>query len=154
MPFASHSFNVVASSDVLEHVPDKVAMLHECVRVLRPGGYLFLHAPIRFSLKHLRRDPHYQHPGISVLPGRLAGWVAMNIFGEAEYEVETSPTKAWTIRRLRRLGMDIVDDAPRSDGKGTDSSASSLMGRVVDELRQGFTLIARRPDVRPGCEDT
>ena len=34
MPFATGDFDVVASSDVLEHVPDKVAMLHECVRVL------------------------------------------------------------------------------------------------------------------------
>lgn len=67
MPFATGEFDIVASSDVLEHVPDKVAMLHECVRVLRPGGLLFLRAPVRFSLKHLRSDPplrapRHQHP--------------------------------------------------------------------------------------------
>lgn len=30
----------------------------------------------------------------------------MNVFGEAEYEVEMLPTEAWTIRRLRRSDME------------------------------------------------
>lgn len=144
MPFSSFRFDVVASSDVLEHVPDKVAMLHECVRVLKPGGHLFLHAPVRFSVKHLRADPHYQHAGISILPGRLAGWVAMNVYGESEYEVETLPTKAWTIRKLRHFGMEILTD--NGTGGGRKVPGPPALGRVVDELRQGFTIIARRPE--------
>lgn len=143
MPFASFEFDVVASSDVLEHVPDKVAMLHECVRVLKPGGHLFLHAPVRFSVKHLLHDPHYQRPGISILPGRLAGWIAMNVYGEAEYEVETLPTKAWTIRKLRHFGMEILTDAATG---GRQVPGPKVLRRPIDELRQGFTIIARRPE--------
>ncbi len=142
MPFATGEFDVVASSDVLEHVPDKVAMLHECVRVLRPGGYLFLAAPVRFSAKHLIRDPHYGRAGISVLPGRAAGWVATKVYGESEYEVETLPTKAWTIRRLRGFGMEILDSAAAPGARPAPGPAA--MARIVDELRQGFTIIARK----------
>lgn len=148
VPFAPGEFDVVASSDVLEHVPDKLAMLSECVRVLRPGGLLFLHAPVRFSLKHLRSDPHYQRPGISILPGSLAGWIATRVFGETEYEVETLPTKAWTVRKLRHLGMEILDDAPTRGGRKVPGPAA--VGRVADELRQGFTVIARRPGIPQG----
>ena len=140
MPFATGEFDVVASSDVLEHVPDKVAMLHECVRVLRPGGLLFLVAPVRFSVKHLRSDPHYGHPGISVLPGAAAGWVATTFLGETEYEVETLPTRGWTVRRLRRFGMELIDVDP--GGRRVPGPAAAR--RVVDELRQSFTIVARK----------
>lgn len=145
MPFATGEFDIVASSDVLEHVPDKVAMLHECVRVLRPGGLLFLVAPIRFSLKHLRSDPHYGHPGISVLPGAAAGWIATTFLGEQEYEVETLPTKAWTERRLRRFGMELLD----VDLGGRPAPGPAPVQRVVDELRQSFTLVARKAGATP-----
>ena len=142
MPFPTADFDVVACSDVLEHVPDKVAMLHECVRVLRPGGYLFLRAPIRFSVKHLLRDPHYGLPGISVLPGRAAGWIATTLFDEPVYEVETLPTKAWTTRRLRRFGMEPVDGTD----EGRRLRGLGPLDPVVDELRQEFTIIARKLD--------
>ena len=123
-------------------------MLHECVRVLRPGGFLFLAAPVRFSAKHLLRDPHYGRAGISVLPGRAAGWVAMNVYGESEYEVETLPTKAWTIRRLRAFGMDILDGTATPGARPARGPAA--VDRIVDELRQGFTIIARK---RPSTFD-
>lgn len=38
LPFADGSFDVVITSEVLEHIQDDVAALTEMVRVLRPGG--------------------------------------------------------------------------------------------------------------------
>ena len=43
--FADASLDVVASLDVLEHVPDFAAALREFARVLRPGGRLLLCVP-------------------------------------------------------------------------------------------------------------
>lgn len=45
LPFKENSFDVVASFQVLEHtrIPKKV--LHEAVRVLKPGGYLYFVIP-------------------------------------------------------------------------------------------------------------
>lgn len=38
LPFADDSFDVVITSEVLEHIQDDVAALGEMVRVLKPGG--------------------------------------------------------------------------------------------------------------------
>lgn len=38
LPFADGSFDVVITSEVLEHIQDDVAAIAEMVRVLRPGG--------------------------------------------------------------------------------------------------------------------
>ena len=45
LPFESESFDRVYSGDVLEHqdVEDGVKMLREMHRVLRPGGFMFVH---------------------------------------------------------------------------------------------------------------
>lgn len=45
LSFASDTLEVVASNDVLEHVPDPVRALAEIHRVLRKGGSLYLSVP-------------------------------------------------------------------------------------------------------------
>ncbi len=45
LPFADAGFNVVASSWVLEHLPDPHATFADVARVLRPGGWFFFLTP-------------------------------------------------------------------------------------------------------------
>jgi 2-polyprenyl-3-methyl-5-hydroxy-6-metoxy-1,4-benzoquinol methylase len=45
LSFASESFDGVVTFDVLEHIPEYRKAIRECVRVLRPGGFLLFTVP-------------------------------------------------------------------------------------------------------------
>jgi len=48
MPFKTDTFDVVVSSEVIEHVPNPNQALRECFRVLKPGGSFVVTTPNRF----------------------------------------------------------------------------------------------------------
>lgn len=56
LPFESLSFDVVCHSDTLEHIPDPVAGLSECYRILKPGGLLAFTVPM--IVDRLTRSRH------------------------------------------------------------------------------------------------
>lgn len=45
LPFSAQTFDIVTMIEVLEHTANDSAVLRECHRVLRPGGYLALFVP-------------------------------------------------------------------------------------------------------------
>lgn len=47
LPFPDHSFDLILSHEVLEHVQDDRSAIQEMVRALRPGGRLMLFCPNR-----------------------------------------------------------------------------------------------------------
>jgi SAM-dependent methyltransferase len=65
LPFAPNGFDFAVLDSTLEHIADQSAALDQILRVLRPGGRLFLSTPNRFSLGP---DPHTGVPAGSLLP--------------------------------------------------------------------------------------
>jgi SAM-dependent methyltransferase len=49
MPFADHAFSLIFASHVFEHAWDFARVARECLRVLRPGGYVFSATPRGFA---------------------------------------------------------------------------------------------------------
>ncbi len=45
LPYASHSFDKILLSEVLEHLPDDKAALKEVLRILKPGGVVAITVP-------------------------------------------------------------------------------------------------------------
>ncbi|MCA8973493.1 MAG: class I SAM-dependent methyltransferase [Planctomycetes bacterium] len=45
LPFADGAFDLVCLFDTIEHIPDDEQALHEVLRVLRPGGAVFVSVP-------------------------------------------------------------------------------------------------------------
>lgn len=48
MPFEDDCFDVITAAALIEHLPDPQPFLKECLRILRPGGILFLTCPDPF----------------------------------------------------------------------------------------------------------
>jgi 2-polyprenyl-3-methyl-5-hydroxy-6-metoxy-1,4-benzoquinol methylase len=53
-------FDVITLSHVIEHVHDPVAMLADCLRLLRPGGRLWVATPNQDSLGHAYFGRHWR----------------------------------------------------------------------------------------------
>ena len=54
MPFPDNHFDIVVSSEVIEHTPEPEKAIKEIFRVLKPGGIMVLSTPNRFWIFSLR----------------------------------------------------------------------------------------------------
>lgn len=62
LPYGNNAFDIVVHSDTLEHVPDPLAGLRECYRVLVPGGYCVFTVPMvidRLTKSRAGMSPSY-----------------------------------------------------------------------------------------------
>ena len=60
IPVEDNSFDVILCTEVLEHVPEPIEALREMARILRPGGRIFLTAPLGSGLHQL---PYHYYGG-------------------------------------------------------------------------------------------
>lgn len=67
LPYVDDYFDIVVSSHIIEHTRIPQLYLRECVRVLRPSGYLLLEFPTRYHHTEL----HTLLPSFEWLPHRL-----------------------------------------------------------------------------------
>jgi 2-polyprenyl-3-methyl-5-hydroxy-6-metoxy-1,4-benzoquinol methylase len=95
LPLAKGSVGAVLSLDVIEHVADQTGYARQIDRVLKPGGFVALSTPNRFSLA---AEPHVGVWGVGWLPRR---WQRRY----AEWRSGRSYRSTWLLsgRELRRL---------------------------------------------------
>jgi SAM-dependent methyltransferase len=67
LPFADRTFDLVTMNQVIEHVSDQRACLREAVRVLKPGGALYIACP-NYLLFY---EPHYKIFWLPLMPELL-----------------------------------------------------------------------------------
>jgi SAM-dependent methyltransferase len=106
LPFPDGAFDLVLLAETLEHVERPRRLGREVVRVLRPGGICYLTTPPRLRFL-LGRDPHYDLPGLLLLPDRLQRLLFERVLypGEEYAVVHTFWSAAGVLRCLPGLRM-------------------------------------------------
>jgi len=137
LPLAESSFDVVYCFSTLEHLADRARAVREMLRVLRPGGCLYLHAPNRWSCF----EGHYKLFWIPGLPKAL-GRIYLALRGRPTGFLDTlAPT---TVRECRRL-------VERAGGRVVrildEDSRRPVGGRLWPLVRLYYRLFGIRPYV-------
>ena len=138
-PFPDASFDIVFSSNVLEHIPDLAQTHRETVRVLQPGGYC-VHVLPTGSWRFWTNLAHYielcQRAALhtpQLVPRRMNRSEARRLaqstkdllrlakhyaivprhgeFGNALSEIVTFGKRRW-LRHFRGCGFDVVESVP------------------------------------------
>jgi SAM-dependent methyltransferase len=147
IPFLDATFNLVISEAVLEHVPNPRGVVSEMIRVLRPGGQLYIEIPF---LQGFHADPHdyqrYTLPGLDVLLADLDP-LAKGV------SVGPSSALAWILREYLPLWAPKVLRTPAAIASGWLTTPIKYLDRIVGR-RPGAERIAaglyfwgrKRPD--------
>ncbi len=134
LPFHDESFECVSAVTVIQHIPphEQVRALSEMVRVLRPGGYLFLIELIRGHGLHVfSRLPDDWIGQVSTLGVSLVSWRGHEYFLFDRCFV-------YSVQKLRALaGYPVSEDSsPHSGPAGGNQELPNLARRVYWMLRR------------------
>ena len=155
LPVRDASVDVVVTLQVIEHVWDHAQFVHECRRVLRPGGTLVVTTPNRLTFSPGRdtpANPFHTHEFTATELGTLlagCGFAELDVRGLhagtrlqeldaahggsfVDAQLAAPPTQ-WT----RQLAQDVVD-ITRADFVTTADDPDAALDLVV---------VARRPGV-------
>ena len=113
LPFRDASVDVCYSSNVLEHVPDPWRMAEEMLRVVRPGGLVFLSYTTWYGPWGGHETAPWHYLGGASARRRYRrrhGHEPKNRFGESLFPVTVADGLSWA--RGQQLG-EVVDLTPR-----------------------------------------
>lgn len=106
LPLASASLGTVIANSVLEHIPPLEDVLNELVRVLRPGGRLYLTVPGPGFSQGLSLARLFDRTGL-----RQAAQAYRRLFNRISRHVHVDPAEQW-IARLRARGLEVLANRP------------------------------------------
>lgn len=135
LPFADSIFDLVVMDQVIEHVADQKRVLAEALRVLKPGGALYVACPnyLRFY------EPHYKIRFLPLLP-KFLGSTYLRLRGRDPVLLsQLTYTTNWRVRRLfaaigitRFLDLNCGGFLAKCRGEG--ANPANWKGRIVKGL--------------------
>lgn len=112
------TFDLITCADVIEHVDDVPATIENLCRALAPGGLLYLAVPNARCPSFVRKDPHFQLFGITLLDPPAARQYSRHVTGTDYYDVGEFHTLDRYLQLLRGNGLEAdVINAPQDSQK-------------------------------------
>jgi SAM-dependent methyltransferase len=141
VPFDDGTFDVVVSNHVIEHVGDRAdqrAHLDELWRVLRPGGWVYLAMPNRWSLV----EPHFRLPLLSWLPRSLRSPYVRRLGRGERYDCD--PLSRRELRALlAEVGFEVHDRTVAAMGVVRRLESPRGLSRLVLAAPAGLVSLGR-----------
>ncbi|MBF0249551.1 MAG: class I SAM-dependent methyltransferase [Alphaproteobacteria bacterium] len=141
--FPDRSFDIVAFNDVFEHVPDPRNALHECNRLLTPGGKLLINLPMSDGIFY-RTARIMKVLGWNKPYERLwqKGFSSPHVYYFSEHSLKTLIKNTIGYRtlhsgRLRTTSLSRLRQRLRSVSVNRVSTAALYIGSVVLTLGEG-----------------
>lgn len=132
LPFPDQSFDAAFSVSVIEHVEFPVRYFSEILRVLKPGGVLYLAFPNKLDPK----ETHTGLWGLSYLPGPLARFYARAMKHNPVEDNNLHFYTYWHIKRLLNESSGSRSWTVRSE-KGASTSG---LKKVVKEVLRAIGI--------------
>lgn len=86
LPFKSRAFDVILCLETVEHLPDVKTAALEMMETLSAEGQVMLTTPPRFRFL-FRGDPHFDIPGLLLLPDRMQRFFVERLLRRGTYDV-------------------------------------------------------------------
>jgi SAM-dependent methyltransferase len=140
VPVDDESCDAVLLTEVLEHIPEPLAVLRELRRILRPGERLVLTVPFVWQLHELPHDYYrFTDAGLRSLLDR-AGFVDVEVHGRND----CFTTVAELLRNLDdvmgRDATDGLDDRREGAGRALAELADQVAGLAPLDVKRIFPL--------------
>ncbi|MEE2939986.1 MAG: methyltransferase domain-containing protein [Planctomycetota bacterium] len=156
MPIRTDSVDTVLCTEVLEHVPDPMPMVHEMARVLKPGGKLLVTVPFVQPLHELPSDFHRFTPPALQHYAEEAGLVVESIEPRGNFASACGAMLSqWIIRTIgtkthQTDGSVVLSrwrSVPLLPFTAIIQAAFLLASKLThdDTVCHGYTLIAVKP---------
>ncbi len=112
MPFEADTYDIVLSTQVLEHVQDPARVCAEMARVLKPGGHLFLTTP---QSSPIHNEPwnyfNFTHYGLSLLFEK-SGLRVVKKEAQGGHFAHLALQLHWTVRCLQTTQLPALLKVP------------------------------------------
>lgn len=108
------TFDLITCADVIEHVDDVPSTIKNLCHALAPGGLLYLAVPNARCPSFIRKDPHFQLFGITLLEPASARQYSKHVTGTDYYDIGEFHTLDRYLELLRSNGLEAdVINAPQ-----------------------------------------